>query len=101
MKIDEAEETTHTSTELPRNLASLHDSIEQEMSELVDHILEDHAFAGINLKEFLDCVERHLLIRTLSRFGGNQKKTSGRSAHKPGQSPDCRFRHGTDWNRSL
>ena len=76
MKTDESKQTTHKSVELPRNLPSLHDSIEEDMLELVDHILENHAFAGINLKEFLDCVERHLLIRTLSRFGGNQKKTS-------------------------
>jgi DNA-binding NtrC family response regulator len=76
MKFDEAEPFAHKSDELPRNLYSLRDSIEQEMAEVVDHILEDHAYAGINLKEFLDCMERHLLIRTLSHFGGNQKKTS-------------------------
>lgn len=76
MKIYEAAPLGHKSDELPRNLFSLRDSIEREMIEVVDHILEGHAYAGINLKEFLDCMERHLLIRTLSHFDGNQKKTS-------------------------
>ena len=76
MKIEEANRIAYGPDELPRNLCSLHDSIEQEMIEVVDHILENHSFAGINLREFLDCMERHLLIRTLSHFGGNQKKTS-------------------------
>ncbi len=50
-------------------------SIENEPGRLLE-VTEALGNAGINLKEFLDCMERHLLIRTLSHFGGNQRKTS-------------------------
>ena len=46
------------------------------MTEAVNRFTSEYCKAGLNLKEFLDCVERHLLIQALNRFDGNQKKTS-------------------------
>jgi len=50
---------------------------------VLDAFLERYARGGLNLKEFLDRVERHLLLTSLSRFDGNQKKTSEFLALKP------------------
>lgn len=43
---------------------------------LWESLNERYTQGSFNLKEFLCCLERHLLIRTLSDFEGNQKRSS-------------------------
>ena len=50
---------------------------------VLDAFMEHYAKGGLNLKDFLNRVERHLLLRSLARFDGSQKKASEFLALKP------------------
>jgi len=50
---------------------------------VLDAFLEHYSKGGLNLKDFLNRVERHLLLKSLSRFDGSQKKASEFLALKP------------------
>jgi transcriptional regulator with GAF, ATPase, and Fis domain len=48
----------------------------EDMEMVLDFFFENYVKRGVNLKDFIEKLERHLLIKCLSEFDGNQKKTS-------------------------
>jgi DNA-binding NtrC family response regulator len=47
-----------------------------DIGPVLDFFFENYVKDGVNFKEFIEKIERHMLIRSLSHFDGNQKKTS-------------------------
>ncbi len=62
---------------LPEDYSAVKElSSPEDFDSALDFFFENYIKRGMNLKELIGSLERNLLIRTLSHFEGNQKKTS-------------------------
>ncbi len=48
----------------------------EDIGPVLDSFFDNYVKDGVNFKELIEKIERHMLIRSLSHFDGNQKKTS-------------------------